>query len=1444
MAAIRMPDSSALELSELQEECAALFPVPGVVERLWLYRSLAQIASSVPWLLPLLGDPAIAERLGQLEAAALAATPQDQRDAQVGPLTGAYGLVGAMVGTGAQVQPRGLLSLRGLLWIALRRCRGEGRSYVSSAEDLAAPLRSVSKSASGPAARALNAPLQKLRDAKSLDDAIDALDLIESGLHQGLFDVWTKWLRPILREIPAVGPSTEPPREPSEPRPPLDPPPKKTAPRKPRSGKGDQESGAPNVQLLRRRKPYPGQLPGEPPEEFSQQNALVAVPGYGTGATTRKQAEYRAYQAIWSGNHLHITHHIDSLAPDVFCAALNALVRRLEREDFAGLQIVGTVGCLLKSVSGRTTKGLLAMVCRQVVASEKLSSWVLDLDRGVIEIPVFWKEAKQDQANKKVSDEQTGMAGYYRPDETQRELLVGVVDLITLPLVRPIWRVLKRHRRVVDSICRMEEAELDAQMAIAADSVSKELGLPIGVAALRRSLEALLVERTGDSALAQLVCGDSFGATSAPQHYYAPRRKDLAEPYFGVIDDAFEKSPTPRITKPGERVGSELLVSADAAKRLSQASADHVPCEMASGDPREEAMGAHRRVLDHLVRMLLATTSHRPAEALFEITLADIDLQTGAALFRDKRHDLAHDPRLTCLPTVAIRQIRAYLSHLERLEERLANIAPGLLAIRRGAMPLLVDLDSEGCLVRPTVKSIADRGPALWNVLPWNWGRTYIRTRAVEMGASPFLVACQLGHYDAVGYPYSNQSPTDPAEVLAAVQPWLDRVAATQGWTVIDSELSSETGSDVDRVRAARTQAGEMGPLKDWRPIVETVERSAATAHRQWERTLRADALLGREEAQRAVLAHPDLKKSGVTAAYLDPTKAAQLLPMAQLDVSRIREELVLDCGDDAAAALARARALRRVLRAVAKLSNQEAPSLPVPIAVRRPLDNAFFAGSCLALSHVHALREHQRSRCKEKRPERTWRLQLARTAEALAIYGGIDDPDTLITVLQSRCHAQPSAKIPDLLLVPVADGRTLAIRGVASLALANLAQSFPDEPFPDPGELQEALAGLLPKWASSSQDGTCDLLARLCSAVGVANRFELSPAARFALHPERGCTHTSLAEQLAYIDSDPVGPPRPVNVEQDEAIGTVGRKSLQVSRKGEQPVAARAQYDALCGMVPKAKQDLELPLTSQRIPATAINCAVTRMLVVAEVDTWIARADNGQDEALRPIVRLLADWTRAELVRKKPSGEFLADKTVSTYLTRIGKALVQELGELEATQWDDLSFEVAYDFALFASKDAKHKVAAALLSFHRYCESNFDIPEVDLGPVYAALQQGKRNVDAAMILPVERDEALAELERRAWHDESLELDEARVARVADFNMLFLAHAGARLNEPLGMQVRDVGRRPTGEVWARIRSNRLRRVKTSAGRRLLRFGPQCEIRHHARALRWYESVRP
>ena len=1417
-------------IEQLEGEVLALFPAPGHAERVWLVEALLGVRKDVAWLQDHFGGESDLQLLLDLLELWRNRVPPEQRQLQRRPLTGDHDAAGIMVGDHKRTQPLGLQVFRGLLWLVLRQKRRLNQPSSSAIRDLSAAIRAA-RAPTTPAAEALGSVLPALGRATSIEEAIDALSLLATAQHQSLSKLWTGWLLPALKAVVAEGVARRPPQLPVEP--PRRPPFRRRQARVPADVEEErlETTDGPQVRRLIRSRPFDGRMPHEPAEEFGDATYHVTVPGKGEGLP-ESLARFYAQRAIWTGNGYLLTNHVDVLLPDVFGLVLRKLVERLERTPPAGGGIaLGALGCLLKALSGRTTAGLKAFRVGASGQVGPIAGGTLDGDAGLIWIPVFWKVSAEEAPADHTDEGLHPAFGYFRSNSAQRTLLAPVSDRLALPMPKPVRDVFRSHRVTLEALARTDVEVLDQAMKALLLDIRNELSVPVSIGGLRRSLGALVMEQCGDPTMAQLICGESLGGTMAPLSYYAPKMKTVAEVYRATLSEHFGSSPLWRIPAQATRVGSELLVTLETAQRLASSSARLAPECPSTLSTQTNLVKAHRRIADHLARMIMGTTGHRPSEALFEITLTDIDLDSGAALFRDKRHDLAHDPRLACVPRIVIEQIRAYRRHIHYLRYRIPSLSAKLEEVLHGGRPLLFDLKDAGELIQPTLAQVAARSPEEWNQLPWNWSRTWIRTRALEDGAPAFLIAAQLGHFDSIGYPYSNQSPTEPLDVIARTRPWLDKLAKRQGWSVVESDLATESPSD---------SHSDLTVLRDWRRDIACAQEAARAAHRQWELRLKVERHRLRAESLLAVLSHPSLIESGLAAAYADPACSVLAEAIETLGVDDIRDDVVVACGDDAIAASARVRALKEVLRRLSKRANVSAPPLPVPIAVRRPLDNQFFQGACLALTQITSLRRNVQVRSQLRSPRRTFKLQVARTVETLIIFGGVENVDTVRALLQARPKAMPSARIVDLLLVPVSEGRCVALRGIAALALAALASEFPDEPIPDDAEIVAELLTLLPAWVADKQSSGSELLVRLCSTAAVANRFEYSPAARFALDPEVGSIQASLEEQIAFIDADPVGSVRHTPPGGNVApAGGNGRVKTADTGTIARRATARRQYASLTALIPKPGKALKLPLTGITIPATSIQIERTRDQVIAELRAWLATArERGE---LWPIVRMLGEWILAEAERRHAKGRRLANRSVATYLTRIGSALVRVLGELELTQWDERTLEDAYAYALDASKDSKHKVASALLSFHHFCESRFDLPDADMGDVHAALGSRKRRVDAAMILPVERDEALLRLKEQAW-GMSADVLAGRRARLAEFVGTFVARTGARISEPLGVRVADVGLRPSGDVWAIIRSNRMRQLKTQAGRRSVMFEAAAS-EDRKLIWSWRESVR-
>src|SRR5690606_26063750 len=199
--------------------------------------------------------------------------------------------------------------------------------------------------------------------------------------------------------------------------------------------------------------------------------------------------------------------------------------------------------------------------------------------------------------------------------------------------------------------------------------------------------------------------------------------------------------------------------------------------------------------------------------------------------------------------------IKSYLEHLVGLAERVPSVAQRVGAALNGTRSLLFGLDARQA-VELDVMAWRQQLPQPWNDLPKNWGRHWCRNAAVERGIRPELVQIQMGHLEAVGYPWSGASPTEPAEFVADLAPQWSSLASMQGWRVV-SGLPGELPEDVG-----------LSALRLWSGDVRAHEEAFRAEHRQWKTSMVSRMKAVRAQAKADVRAVPELIEHGIIARY------------------------------------------------------------------------------------------------------------------------------------------------------------------------------------------------------------------------------------------------------------------------------------------------------------------------------------------------------------------------------------------------------------------------------------------------------------------------------------------------------------------------------------------------------------------------------------------------
>lgn len=1392
----------SLEEANLLRVLLDLFPVPSPRHVGTLLEAIGRVARNIPWFEVALGVPHLGDLVATICERIVVVHGRLDRVASAPSLTGGYLLGRSVIGKESIPVP-GPEALRAALLVCAIRWRREGNPRQTALNDLGAAIREVTEhSRQGGGESPLLNYLIMLGAAQTLEEFVQASNALVSCDLDRLADAWARHFEPTLSEILAAippAPVSEPPEDPSGP-----------------TGTGDAEEIEDETLSAAIRRVLggagPGHLdlePGEPLEEATTSSFVSSIPGSRPNRDAKNLADYVARQAIWSSNHLLLTNHADVLPLTQYQQVVRTLLEELAQEEMPPNLRLGMVGLLLQAVTGRTASTLPAIQVQSTDQARQEGECGLSLNSGHLELDVFWRlQARCEQEG----------TGFFEPKPELAHCFEPVAMSFRLPLAPDIVHVLKQHAGALEQLRGGDGLELEACLRQAVRHVAERTGFPLILGQVRRSFSVHFYEVSRDLAMTQLVSADTLGQSDAPLHYYAPRKLDVAQGYWSFLQCLLQINlPMPAGFNDFGRIGAASLLNGARAKNMVAASGGLLNAGIAGLLEQDRWREVHDAMVMHVACMFLIVAGHRPVDALFLLCLKNIHLGVngGMALFRDKVHDPAHNPRFAALASCLVKQLHAYLAHLKGLAELKPALGQQVRHILEGRAPLLFGIDDSGNAKALLMATWRTTLPQEWTCLPLNWGRTWIRTRGVELGLSPEWAAVQLGHLEAVGYPFSNASPTVPEAAVSEIAVSLETMARKMGWRV---------RAGIPTTSMARDEL-HLPPLQRWNTLISNHEAGAREQMRQWRQWQEAGIAANREQAERDVLLHPVLMERGISQAFAKLADSGQVKALTREEAEALRDVLFEAAEHNVALGLARSRALRRVLKQVNKhlgIAGQEPGVLGI---FRRPVDNAFIPGMAIAVRQVRALRGHA-AELGAAAPGgwKDFPRACARVIYVLALFGFMEHPEQIEGVIRHREAYVGPAHLPDAILVPWGErpDQVIALRNLAAIALARLAKRYPGQPLPDRQTLGSALREFLPQWAlQDSGTRTCDPLRLLCETVGVANRFELSPAVRFTLDPKKGSTCASLADQLALIDGDPVGT---IAREESTEVEDMEHKRPMPSSRDDTG-NARTQYLALCRMLPKMGKKLELPLTKVTVPAGQLFDTGTRLEVIAELDAFLEEARP--EKNLRPIIRLLALWMRQMLVKGTPSRRNPAEVTISTYMTRIGGTLVECLGNSSLVDIDEVELEEIYLAAIRTGRSNWSQAASAVLEFHRCCQHHFDMPDVDMDEIRSYLRSDENIVDAKLILPQER---LAILERAVHHAEfgaAGSLDKARYQREAAAALPIYAWGAARRSEVLGLRNSDTWFSAEG-MGIRVRKNRSRRLKTPAARRTLLFDA---IRH-------------
>lgn len=1368
----------------------SLIPVPNPESVLLLLESLVRLHRRVSWVRKLdtgdWPDPALIESLYspiRLHAGKFhtADRPKLER------IRDAYPVYSAIIDA-RHKPPEGTEQLRAILVFCTCRWRPQGEGSTGL-ETLASAVRGIPKGNDlAVALRDLDAP----DDIAALAEKADRLDL---SFHEGLDGIWWTRIVPELKrargaetvEGPSPGPGPGGPSGPSGPA--------ISEPRRSKRKRKREPRRTPRTIRVSN-----GNSAGNVHERAEAKEDKVGSEILGDVPTRKKYISglrvdlFRATQAIWSGNSLLLAEHVESLGVHEAQALGRGLIAESDRLISLGMveQVRPLVRLVICLATGRTAT-VLASLDLGAADAPAIQGWRLDIERGVIRQPVL----RPDQS--------------FDPDEDERDWLETTHLGMSLVLPPVVAGLLRRASAADVNVCGKDAPQIESDLRAGCRYMSRTLGLRLTRGRVRRSLACLLQNEGRDLVATMLITADTHGLSTAPLYYYAPQEIDLQRLYGKVTSEIFGGDAPTLSATPGQRVGARLLVAKTKRPRFSGALGNALHSRHTHQPNLASAVLTHNAIADHTIGMFLDTAGHRPVDELFRLTRTSLDLAGLGAVLQDKKVDAAHETRFIALPIVLRDQLEAYIAHLRAICQRLPKKTQTALASAlSGKSPLLFHLRADGTLADLTISEWIARAPESWRALPPNHGRTTIATRGREAGALPEAVMVQLGHLEAVGFPFSVDGPTEPILLAAELSPVLDRLAREGGWKV----RAGYRHNDDENIWKT------FGALPDWRDQISALEsrhKALAREARQAQRAqVRARRLQGEEwvidalKEDRPVIAHA-LEHGTLST-------DSQLEHLSPDDVIAVQEVLQARAKGDPVDTLAAMNALQRLLKRLKKLFHWTGYAPFAWRIFRRPETTPFFPGMMLARIQIEALRSHFET-IPTSPPESSgisdWDWRYARTALTLCLFGFVDSAEQVIGVLNHSAEVRRSAKLPDLVLVPwqTIPYEVAGFRGLAAMAIGALAKSCASgRPDVSVTGLEQALHCMLPDGACSAR---ANALQRLCSMVSVTNRIELSGAARTA---QAEVTSATIDRQIAWIDGDPAF----AKANSLSAINSASRALDEedaadgvTHRRGD----SRMQYAAMLDLFPSTDHDTLLPRTNYLIKATQAESSRNR--VVSELTAFV------QDRQSNAVVVALAHWAIKMLTDGTLQQSNPAFGTVKTYLTIVGGKLVALTESSSLTDFDEEGLTQIYvDLIEMKEPAQRERVAREVLHFHNVVAPKLGLAQVDTSELEIYVGKSASRVDSELILPQEFDKAmayLAELARDGGDDLARTSAERRLLRQARVLLTIIDAAGCRTSEPLGMRLAEVGH-DDAQIRTAFVPNRHRRIKTRAGWRLVELG--------------------
>lgn len=1129
---------------------------------------------------------------------------------------------------------------------------------------------------------------------------------------------------------------------------------------------------------------------GEPPEDFAAKVITTDCSIHIDSPAQMRAEKYQAGQRIWAGNPLLLQTHCSVLPVTQYRQVVGILFEALEASD--SKVSTDRLSLLALLISGLTGSADYALTQIQVVETKNqtklMGNVVICLENGCLYQPMIVPVSA------------------FTPKFGQHNNLEPIENSVVIPLPKRLISLFVANKTWRGQLFN-DKAAVVGKLIEACDWLRNYAKVKTFRAEFRKAFAPAIFATCRDVAQVMHICGDTFGLSNAPLYYYTPKRADLAKTY----KDALQKHlglECVNITDVDVfgRVGSKLLVK-DLNNWSIHTLFPRFPHKSKSNLDSSTISEIHNQLMQLVAGQFVFILGHRPVNALFELTLGEIDLEYGCAIVSDKKVDTAHVTRLIGMPETVVKQMRLYIAHLRCLAGLVSPLSKYIEDVLNGNKPLLFGLTSTCDAYQLTISDWKSSLNLKKSTPPLNLGRTFIRTYGAEDGADPEALSIQLGHLEAVGYPFSAESPTEPLAFLESINPILEKISNRMGWRLRTGLQNTSDSNEIPYKTLANWDKQIAANAEDTRKLQSYYRQVIRSKLRSY----RSDA----KSIVIEIIGQTNLGLANAISNWPSPISNEVNEP-TDTQIALWARLVSVNSDNDAVLSIACTRELWLSLYKVKKRKNW---TLKLPLAkmdVSRPKDSPFIPGMMDAIRQIRLIRQGIEKKYL-KLKSNNMVDDFARVAIVLVVVGYVESIDEVIGILKYRSQARPILTMDGYLLVPHGSRpeQVTGLYGLAAISLAWLAKKYPNQVLPESAELEASVAKALPVELYARRQSA---LTDLCSTMSVANRIELSPMSRMALDRKNGCKDAPMNQQIAFLEN------QNVNFTGEDTEVEIKNESFQIKLKNEKGIKTnwKVSYQRLIDLIPSTYRDAAYPEANHLVLKEQSNAKIGRDSTIRALEYFVQNAHENRN------VRAMAIWVKDMLVNGTDRKQNPAYSTVLTYLSSIAKPLMFACNGVAITEISDTEFEAIYvDVIETKPRNDQSVTARSLWNFHESIIATLNAPIIDFSVLAIYMTDKIVSVDNQLITRNQVDRSIERVlndiqqitEGQISGDGLLD---RRILNQVSVHLITKEATGGRVGEIIGSKLADIAVNDRSIVL-NVGSNNHRRLKTTAAHRKIEF---------------------